>query len=61
MLFPEHYPSDIISPILEHLDDRRHLFASALVSRTFNHAATPFLYRTLDSRIISKAGIFGFI
>ena len=47
-------PLDIILPIVELLNDRRDLNRCALVSRTFNEAATPRLYRTLDSRIRSS-------
>ena len=46
-------PLDIILPIVELLTDRRDLNRCALVSRAFNGAATPHLYRTLDSRIRS--------
>lgn len=48
---PQDVPADIIPPILELLTDRRDLNHCTLVSRTFNDAATPLLYRTLDSRI----------
>ncbi|KAL0072533.1 hypothetical protein AAF712_000296 [Marasmius tenuissimus] len=47
-------PFDLLPPIFAQLDDRRDLHACSLASRTFNRAATPLLYRTLDSRIISK-------
>src|SRR5947209_3769104 len=47
-------PVDLLSPILTQLSDRRDWHACALVSKAFNKAATPLLYRKLDSRIISK-------
>jgi hypothetical protein len=42
-------PTDIFYLVLEHLTDRRDLHAAALTSRDFNRAATPLLYRTLDT------------
>ena len=42
-------PTDVFYLILEHLTDRRDLYAAALTSREFNRAATPLLYRTLDT------------
>jgi F-box-like len=42
-------PTDIFYVILEHLVDRRDLHAAALTNRDFNRAATPLLYRTLDT------------
>lgn len=42
-------PTDIFYLILEHLTDRRDLYAAALTNRDFNRAATPLLYRTLDT------------
>jgi len=42
-------PTDIFYLVLEHLTDRRDLYAAALTSRDFNRAATPLLYRTLDT------------
>jgi F-box-like len=53
-------PLDILPPILAHLSDRRDWHACALVSRIFNRIATPLLYRTLDSRVISKVSTFPF-
>ena len=47
---PEKIPLDILYPILEHLNDRLDLHAAALTSRCFNAAATPLLYRKLDTR-----------
>ncbi|KAG1723125.1 uncharacterized protein EDB91DRAFT_183771 [Suillus paluster] len=47
----ENVPVDLLQPILIHLPDRRHLSAAALVSRAFNRAATPLLYRRLDSQV----------
>jgi hypothetical protein len=38
---PENVPVDILQPVLAQLSDRRDLHAAALVSRTFNVAATP--------------------
>jgi hypothetical protein len=38
---PEDVPVDILQPIFAQLADRRDLHAVALVSRTFNNAATP--------------------
>jgi hypothetical protein len=42
-------PTDIFYVVCEHLADRRDLYAAALTSRDFNCAATPLLYRTLDT------------
>jgi hypothetical protein len=42
-------PVDIYHAVLEHLTDRRDLYAAALANRDFNLAATPLLYRTLDT------------
>jgi hypothetical protein len=47
-------PFDILPPILAQLIDRRDWHACALASKTFNRVATPLLYSTLDSRILSK-------
>jgi len=47
----ENVPVDLLRPILDFLSDRRHLSAAALVSWAFNRAATPLLYRTLDSQL----------
>ncbi|KAG1781999.1 hypothetical protein EV702DRAFT_1239159 [Suillus placidus] len=44
-------PFDLLQPILIHIPDRRHLNAAALVSRAFNRAVTPLLYRRLDSQV----------
>jgi hypothetical protein len=41
--------TDIFYTVLEHLTDRRDLYAAALTSRDFNKAVTPLLYRTLDT------------
>jgi hypothetical protein len=46
-------PLDLLSPILSELADPKDWHACALVSKAFNKAATPLLYRKLDSRIIS--------
>ncbi|KAG5646222.1 hypothetical protein DXG03_004048 [Asterophora parasitica] len=48
-------PADILPPILAQLSDRADWHSCALVSKVFNRVATPLLYRTLDSRIISKS------
>ncbi|THH18683.1 hypothetical protein EW146_g2341 [Bondarzewia mesenterica] len=51
MIFhPEKIPIDILYPIFDQLDDRLDLHAAALTNRCFNRAATPLLYRTLDTR-----------
>lgn len=50
-------PTDIFYAILEHLTDRRDLYAAALANRDFNRAATPLLYRTLDTD--TRAGRWG--
>ncbi|KAI0002410.1 hypothetical protein BJV74DRAFT_765412 [Russula compacta] len=42
-------PTDILYAILEQLADRRDLHAAALANQDFNRAATPLLYRTLDT------------
>jgi hypothetical protein len=42
-------PIDIFYTVLQHLTDRRDLYTAALTSRDFNKAATPLLYRTLDT------------
>ncbi|KAF5322508.1 hypothetical protein D9619_001586 [Psilocybe cf. subviscida] len=47
-------PFDILAPILAQLTDRRDWHTCTFVSKAFCRAATPLLYRTLDSRIISK-------
>lgn len=38
---PENYPRDILSLIFAQIDDRRDLYAVAIVSHTFNTTATP--------------------
>lgn len=48
-------PFDVLAPVLSQLSDSRDWHACALVNKTFCRVATPLLYRTLDSRIISKA------
>ena len=47
-------PVDIIHAILEQLVSRRDLHAATLVSWDFNAAATPLLYRRLDSDTRSR-------
>ncbi|KAF5384484.1 hypothetical protein D9757_006457 [Collybiopsis confluens] len=49
-------PYDLIEPILSFLDDRADWHACCLVSKSFHEAATPLLYRTLDSRIVKMDG-----
>lgn len=46
----ENIAVDLLYPILDHFD-RRDLVNAVLVNSTFNRAATPLLYKTLDSRI----------
>ena len=48
---PRKIPVDILPLIFEHLVDRRDLRVCAQLHSTFHDAATPILYRTLDSRI----------
>ncbi|KAF9047720.1 hypothetical protein BJ165DRAFT_1323347, partial [Panaeolus papilionaceus] len=50
----QNLPFDVLAPILSHLTDRRDWHACCLVSKAFARIATPFLYRTLDSRRISN-------
>ncbi|KIJ66011.1 hypothetical protein HYDPIDRAFT_151768 [Hydnomerulius pinastri MD-312] len=50
MFSPEKVPVDLLQPILDHLN-RRDLGVATLVSWSFNRAATPLLYRTIDSHI----------
>ncbi|TFK45070.1 hypothetical protein BDQ12DRAFT_621679 [Crucibulum laeve] len=52
---PQNLPTDLLPPILAQLTDRRDWHACALVSKVFNRVASPLLYRTLDSRIVSKS------
>ncbi|KAF8957315.1 hypothetical protein BDZ97DRAFT_1846863 [Flammula alnicola] len=47
-------PVDVLPSILAQLTDRKDWHSCTLVSKVFSRLATPFLYRTLDSRIISK-------
>ena len=42
-------PTDIFHSVLEHITDRRDLYAAALANWDWNRAATPLLYRTLDT------------
>lgn len=51
-------PFDVLNPVLSQLSDNRDWHACALVNKTFCRVATPLLYRTLDSRIISKASLW---
>jgi hypothetical protein len=46
----ENVPLDLLYPVLDHLD-RNDLVNTALVSSTFNRAATPRLYSAISSRI----------
>ena len=54
VFMPHPIPVDIVHAVLEQLDDRRDLHAAALASWDFNRAATPLLYRTLDSDTRTK-------
>lgn len=47
-------PFDILAPILRQLTNRKDWCSCALVNRAFNRTALPFLYESLDSRIIGK-------
>jgi len=49
-------PTDILSIIFEYLADQRDLHTCAQICRLFNLVATPLLYRTVDTRIITKPG-----
>lgn len=51
-LNPRKIPIDILPLIFENLVDQRDLRVCAQLHSTFHDAATPILYRTLDSRII---------
>lgn len=48
------FPLDLIYAVLELLADRRDLHAATLANWEWNRAATPLLYRTLDSDTRSK-------
>lgn len=48
------FPLDLIYAVLELLVDRRDLHAATLTNWDWNRAATPLLYRTLDSDTRSK-------
>ncbi|KIJ15566.1 hypothetical protein PAXINDRAFT_77031 [Paxillus involutus ATCC 200175] len=50
MYSAEKVPVDLLQPLLDHLD-RRDLVSASLVNWSFNRAATPLLYRTLDSHV----------
>ena len=52
MQFSERVPEDLLAPIFEQLQDQRTLYACSLVSRTFNRAVTPILYRSWDTRVV---------
>ena len=52
MQISERVPEDLLTPIFEQLQDQRDLYACSLVSRTFNRAVTPILYRSWDTRVI---------
>ncbi|KAH9927776.1 uncharacterized protein B0H18DRAFT_875389 [Fomitopsis serialis] len=49
---PLKIPIDILPLIFEHLVDRRDLHVCTQLHSTFHAAATPLLYRTLDSRVM---------
>ncbi|KAK0459128.1 uncharacterized protein EV420DRAFT_1538449 [Desarmillaria tabescens] len=57
MMEAKDLPFDILPPILDQLADRHDLCSCAIVSKMFNRAATPLLYETLDSQIISSKGL----
>jgi hypothetical protein len=50
-------PFDVLAPVLSQLTDSRDWHACALVNKSFCRVATPLLYRTLDSRVISKVSL----
>ena len=52
MQISEQVPEDLLTPIFEQLQDQRDLYACSLVSRTFNRAITPILYRSWDTRVV---------
>lgn len=54
-------PLDVLPLILDHLSDRRDLCTCTQLSKVFNHAATPLLYRTLDVRVVrhKRHGVSG--
>jgi len=52
MKISERVPEDLLSPIFEQLRDQRDLYTCSLVSRTFNRAVTPILYRSWDTRVV---------
>ena len=52
MQISERVPEDLLTPIFEQLQDQRDLYACSLVSRTFNRAVTPILYRSWDTRVL---------
>ena len=52
MQISERVPEDLLAPIFEQLQDQRDLYACSLVSRTFNRAVTPILYRSWDTRVV---------
>ena len=52
MQISERVPEDLLTPIFEQLRDQRDLYACSLVSRTFNRAVTPILYRSWDTRVV---------
>ncbi|KIM66130.1 hypothetical protein SCLCIDRAFT_1211365 [Scleroderma citrinum Foug A] len=43
-------PVELIQPILCQLSNKYDLIAAALVCRSFNYAATPLIYREIDTR-----------
>lgn len=52
MQISERVPEDLLTPIFEQLQDQRDLYTCSLVSRTFNRAVTPILYRSWDTRVV---------
>lgn len=52
MQISERVPEDLLTPIFEQLQDQRDLYTCSFVSRTFNRAVTPILYRSWDTRVV---------
>jgi hypothetical protein len=52
MQISERVPEDLLIPIFEQLQDQRDLYSCSIVSRTFNRAVTPILYRSWDTRVV---------
>ncbi len=54
-------PVDVLPLIFAQFDDLRDWHSCTLVNRLFCRLAMPFLYRTLDSRVISKVSPATFV